>query len=217
MGRLLKGKMLWVSFILVVSAFVLTAACTGPLGPVGQGGSNGPAGAEGPQGTSGDSGAMGEDGMQGRAGAAGRTGLPGADGAEGDKGNPGAAGKSAYNPQATIRVVPSTFSAGGDQDMTVWFSGFPARDTVTAVIFSAFGPGRNYLLAAGDASLGGAGAFTIKASERLPVPADLTPGYYTVQVTGTRTTGDVIGPVAASLPIHVLAVGEEIPPEAQPK
>jgi len=203
MGHLFKGKFLWVTFIVLVSAFVVTAACTGPAGPAGASGAGGSAGTQGSQGPAGEAGKAGTDGLQGLAGTSGRTGIPGLDGAEGDKGDPGPSGRDAFNPQAGVSVSPTTYTVGGDVAMEVWVSGFAARDTVTAVIFSANGPGRNIALATGDVSLGGAGSLSVTA----PIPADLTPGYYTVQVTGTRTPGNAVGPAVASTPILVQAAG----------
>lgn len=199
MARIFQGKGFLAAVVLTVSGLLVVAACTGPAGQPGAAGAKGDPGAPGAAGAKGDTGAAGPKGDTGAAGAAGA------------KGDTGAAGASAVNPQASVVIAPNTF-APGQQTVTLWLSGFPRRDSVTATIVEYAGPGRDYLMCAdaynetsGAGGTNPSGALELKCgtAQRPAIPANITEGAWTVLVTGTRVPRGGTGPTVASAPIVV--------------
>lgn len=214
MGRLFRGRALWAVLIVSVVGLLLIAACTGPQGPVGPAGVQGDPGPTGSTGERGPAGERGERGPVGLTGLRGEKGPQGETGVRGPEGDRGPRGFNAVNPQASVVISPNAFGLG-QETITLWLSGFPRRDTVTARIVEAFGPGNDYVLGTGEVNPSGALELTVGSAERPAIPAELEPGVWTVLVTGTRVPRDGVGATLASAPI-VVTVGPPAPP-AEPK
>ena len=207
-----RGKRLFLALGLPVLGLFLIAACTGADG------SRGPAGADGPQGTAGADGAPGADGADGARGALGATGAAGGDGADGSDGTDGSqgpAGSDAAASEATAMILPTVNYVTGQDQVTIWLSGFLRRDNVTAMIVEAFGPGNDYVMGTGTMNPPGALVLTVGSADRPAIPADITPGIFTVRVTGERVPSGVSGPTVASAALMVFAPGDVPPVEGK--
>ena len=174
MSRLLTRKG-FAFFLLSTVVLLVVAACSS-----GDDGATGPAGARGPAGAAGDAGAAGSAGDAGAAGSTGATGAAGATGAT------GAQGPGGPLTAGVIRADPHVVEQG--KTFTIIGAGFEPTDSWFAVLKGAF--------FGADLPMSGQvvnefGTFRLTgATGRRPrnlVPADLEPGFYTLQATGSPT------------------------------
>ncbi|MDA1095719.1 MAG: hypothetical protein O3B84_00465 [Chloroflexi bacterium] len=200
-----RGKRLFPLFGLSILGLVLIAACSGPAGDPG---TRGAAGAAGPQGAQGPA---GTDGAAGVAGSVGPAGQTGADGNDGVAGKSGADGEDAASSEAAAMILPTVTYSPGMESVSIVLSGFLRRDTVTAVIVEAFGPGQDYVMGTGQVNPSGALILTVGTAVRPAIPANLATGIWTVRVTGERVPAGTSGPSKASAPLIVFPAGS-LPP-----
>ncbi|MBI4338998.1 MAG: collagen-like protein [Chloroflexi bacterium] len=106
----MRTKMFWVLGAAVVMVAVVSAACTGAVGPQGAAGTQGVAGAKGDTGPQGSAGLQGPVGLTGATGAQGPAGERGPAGPQGLQGPAVAPGPTLANVQKAITDTLSTYN-----------------------------------------------------------------------------------------------------------